>query len=490
MNRLIRICIVLLITCHAGVFAQAPAAFQHPGVFSSQAELDFIKSAVAANAGSPIVGGYNVLAGDSRASLNYNPEPYAWVHVIASGIGPEEDAFRRDAHAAYAQAIRWVVTGNVSYKNKAIQILNAWSSVFQGLVAPSGSPNQPTLEASWALPIWVAGAEIIKTYNNGAAGWAAADVTRFNSFARKILTYVNGPIASAPNWYISKYLSLMSAGVFLNDAALYNQGYNGVTGQIDAITTAGAIPELTRDFVHSQYVLIGLTQCAEVAHQQGSDALFTRQSGASQPRLLLGAEAYVKGLLGTGSPNYQSDSQWARKSAPYEILLARYTQLGLNVPQTRNYVLNQNRSETAVEDHFLGWLTATHSQLPTGTPPPNTCVPVAASADDGNVPANVLDGSLDTRWSAEGDGQWIQFCLDNPASVTGVQIAFYSGATRTSTFDILVSSDGQSFTSVASGLVSSGTSAALETFSFAATIGQICSHSRSRQFCKCVEQLY
>ena len=34
-----------------------------------------------------------------------------------------------------------------------------------------------------------------------------------------------------------------------------------------------------------------------------------------------------------------------------------------------------------------------------------------ASSDDGNVAANTLDGSLATRWSAQGDGQWIQFDL-------------------------------------------------------------------------------
>lgn len=463
---------MLAVALLTSAFAQAPAVFRHPGVFSSQAELNFIKSKVAANSG-PIVQGYNVLAGDSRANLNYNPEPYAVVYVVGSGGSPQEAAFRRDAHAAYAHAIRWVVTGNVSHRNKAVQILNAWSATFQSMTTDAGTPNQRTLEASWALPIWVAGAEIIRYYNNGAAGWASSEVTRFESFVNKVLTYVNGPIYQTANWLISKDLALMSAGIFMNNASLYNQGYNHVTGQLDQITTAGQIPELFRDFVHSQYVLIGLSQCAEVAHQQGSDALFTRTSGASQPRLLLGAEAYVKGLLGTGSPNYRTDSEWARKSAPYEILLSRYTALGLNVPQTRTYVLNQNRPETAIEDHFLGWLSATHAELPTGTDPNPGCVPATASSDDGNVPANVLDNDLNTRWSANGDGQWIQFCLSAPASVTGVQIAFYSGNTRTTTFDIQVSNNPSAgWTTVGAGLTSSGTSVELETFSFAPVTAQ------------------
>lgn len=96
---------------------------------------------------------------------------------------------------------------------------------------------------------------------------------------------------------------------------------------------------------------------------------------------------------------------------------------------------------------------------------PSACLPVVASADDGNVPGNVLDNDLNTRWSASGDGQWIQFCLGSAATVNGVQIAFYQGNTRTSSFDILTSTDGASFTTRASNRVSSGTSLNLETFS-------------------------
>lgn len=359
------------------IFAQAPTTFRHPGIFSSQADLDFIKSTVAANNGSPIVSGYQTLSNDSKGSLSYNAEPYAVVNVVASGSSPAELAFRRDAHAAYIHAVKWVVTGNAAHKDKAIQIMNAWSYLFQSLSTAPDKPNQPTLEASWALPIWLAGAEIIKTYNNGASGWSSADKSKFESFARKIITYVNGPIASAPNWYISKGLSLLAAGVYLEEASTFNAGYNIIVPQLDAITTSGEIPELTRDFVHSQYVLIGLAQAAEVAYQQGNSNLFTRTNGASQPRLLLGTEHYTRCLMGTNTPNYQSASGWARKSAPYEILLLRYTQLGQNVPNTRTYVLNQNRVEDGAEDHFLGWLTATHAEAPSATQSPYGGTPAA-----------------------------------------------------------------------------------------------------------------
>lgn len=98
--------------------------------------------------------------------------------------------------------------------------------------------------------------------------------------------------------------------------------------------------------------------------------------------------------------------------------------------------------------------------------PGGTCTNVTASKDDGNVPANVLDNDLNTRWSASGDGEWIQFCLGSAQQISGVQIAFFSGNTRTSSFDILTGNDGVSWSNAATGLVSSGTSLAPETFTF------------------------
>jgi endoglucanase len=98
-----------------------------------------------------------------------------------------------------------------------------------------------------------------------------------------------------------------------------------------------------------------------------------------------------------------------------------------------------------------------------GTP---ACELVTASANDGNVPANVLDNNLSTRWSANGDGQWIQFCLNTATTVNGVQIAFYNGNARSSRFDVLTGNDGTNWTTAASGLQSSGTTLNLETFTF------------------------
>src|SRR6478735_7029372 len=91
-------------------------------------------------------------------------------------------------------------------------------------------------------------------------------------------------------------------------------------------------------------------------------------------------------------------------------------------------------------------------------------LPVAAasaSADDGNVPANTLDGSLSTRWSAQGDGQWIRFDLGTNQTVGSVKIAWHNGDQRQSLFDVQTSGNGSTWTTVFSGR-SSGATTALE----------------------------
>lgn len=90
--------------------------------------------------------------------------------------------------------------------------------------------------------------------------------------------------------------------------------------------------------------------------------------------------------------------------------------------------------------------------------------PVLASADDGNVPENTLDGRLDTRWSAEGE-QWIQYKLEEEQTLEEVRMAFFNGHQRATIFDILVSTDKENWTEVYTGQ-SSGDSLELESFTF------------------------
>jgi F5/8 type C domain-containing protein len=90
---------------------------------------------------------------------------------------------------------------------------------------------------------------------------------------------------------------------------------------------------------------------------------------------------------------------------------------------------------------------------------------VTASTNDGNIPANTVDNSLTTRWSANGDGQWLQLDLGSARTVGYVKVAVYNGNARSNIFEIQVSSTGSSWTTVWSGQ-SSGTTTAEQTYEF------------------------
>lgn len=81
----------------------------------------------------------------------------------------------------------------------------------------------------------------------------------------------------------------------------------------------------------------------------------------------------------------------------------------------------------------------------------------------GNTPQNVIDGSLSTRWSSNGVGQWLKLDVGSISSINEVDIAWYNGNTRTSNFVIDVSPDDVTYTNLFTGK-SSGTTLSLEKY--------------------------
>jgi poly(beta-D-mannuronate) lyase len=87
-------------------------------------------------------------------------------------------------------------------------------------------------------------------------------------------------------------------------------------------------------------------------------------------------------------------------------------------------------------------------------------------ANDGNFPGNAVDNDLSTRWSANGNGQSLTLDLGTARTVSFVRIAAYQGTSRRNSFDLQVSTDGTAWTNVLTGAMTSGTTAAEETFDF------------------------
>ncbi|MDF7807755.1 discoidin domain-containing protein [Pontiellaceae bacterium B12219] len=89
-----------------------------------------------------------------------------------------------------------------------------------------------------------------------------------------------------------------------------------------------------------------------------------------------------------------------------------------------------------------------------------------SDAGAGYVAQNTLDGDLNTRWAAEGDGQWIQYDLLNTKMINGVSLAWHNGNSLSYSFEIMTSDHPMGpWTTVYSG-TSSGTTLELEAYEF------------------------
>jgi hypothetical protein len=94
---------------------------------------------------------------------------------------------------------------------------------------------------------------------------------------------------------------------------------------------------------------------------------------------------------------------------------------------------------------------------------------IISFGDDGEgddaIETNILDDNLNTRWSAETFGSWIQTDLGIKNVVCSLDIAWYKGNTRSYNFIISLSTDGTTYTNVYEG-TSSGKTLSSERYNF------------------------
>ncbi len=83
------------------------------------------------------------------------------------------------------------------------------------------------------------------------------------------------------------------------------------------------------------------------------------------------------------------------------------------------------------------------------------------------VPANTVDGNLSTRWAGKGDGVWIRYDLGAVNTVNYVNIAWYQGTTRVYTFDLQVSNDATTWTTLLNRQTTSKATNGFETYNLA-----------------------
>lgn len=279
--------------------------FVHPGMLHSQADFDRIKSKVDAGA-EPWLAGWNMLIKNSHASLTYKPNPV--VKLIRGGNSREEpdpDNYARafnDVAAAYQSAIRWKVTGDRAYADKAIEILNAWASTCERI---SGNSNVMLAAGIYGYQFANA-AEIMRNYE----GWATVDFEAFKQWLLDVfyplssdfIVRHNGTCISHywANWDLANLANIMAVGILTDNAEIYNEAIeyliNGAgNGQLkNAIyfiypNGLGQMQESGRDQGHALLCIGLLGEICEMAWSQGDDLY-----GYDDNRVLKGAEYEAK----------------------------------------------------------------------------------------------------------------------------------------------------------------------------------------------------
>jgi hypothetical protein len=351
--------------------------FHHPGVLLNLAQLELIKSRVAAGA-EPQKTAFEQLRADAHGSLDYTPHPRA---IVECGPRSNPDlgckSEQSDSEAAYAQALLWYISGNKVYAENAIKIMNAWSSTLTGGHINANGPVQ----SAWCAEVWPRAAEIIRyTYTN----WPAAAVSKFQAMlATQYLPSLTNGSCENGNKELSMSEAMINIGVFNDDRATFDRGVKMWRGRAPAyiyLKTDGPEPikpancemaiwgnkghatplvdgllqETCRDSGHANMALSAMVNAAETARQQGLDLY------AEQGNRIIAALEYQAQFL---PPNNAPVPEYLEfnKHPTWEIAYNHFhNRLGVSLPKMAA-VLPTNRP-TGV-NHHMAWETLTHADM-------------------------------------------------------------------------------------------------------------------------------
>lgn len=166
------------------------------------------------------------------------------------------------------------------------------------------------------------------------------------------------------------------------------------------------------------------------------------------PDLVAGLQAKI------ATPPYQP--VWAKVEQGIRILTSTGASSGTTL-EIEQYPFSAAESARYLKLYGRGnsvndWNSITETKLYTRDASGNkTELPIQSatwSSQDRDYDGNkTIDGKLDaeSRWSADGTDEWIMYELGSVQDVNDLGIAWYSGKTRVSYFDVYVSTDGQTW---------------------------------------------
>ncbi|KAI2820935.1 hypothetical protein CBS115989_3279 [Aspergillus niger] len=310
----------------------------------------------------PWLTGWYKLTNSSNINLDYTPSPKTIVYRGADGTHTENyPSLYKDIAAAYAMAIYWKVTGNTSYADVVVNILDEWSST---LTEISGTTDMYLAAGIYGYE-FANVAEIMRTYS----AWPSANLTRFADMMVDVFYPLNHDFLQNhhgaavdhywANWDLCNIASVLSIGVLTDNETMFDEGLTyfksgAGNGQIEKAIwklyqvdgeSLGQGQEAGRDQGHSMLDFALLGPIAQTAYNQGTD-LFEYLDN----RILAGAEYVAKYNLGNDVPyttynNSDDVNQTVISNSSrgdirpiWELLYNHYGVLkGLDVTYTKEY---------------------------------------------------------------------------------------------------------------------------------------------------------
>ncbi|MEU4928708.1 alginate lyase family protein [Streptomyces yokosukanensis] len=363
----------------------APAAFVHPGVTVSRAQLDFARTKVLAGA-QPWKSAYDQMTASPYADLGRTAKPRAVVECgpySNPNYGCTDE--REDAIAAYTDALAWYITRDDRYAKKAIELMDAWSAT----LTDHTNSNAP-LQTAWAGSSWAKAAELVKYTYTGT--WPNAG--RFATLLRNVYLpkVINGSNSNG-NWELTMTEAAVGISVFLEDKASYDSAmarFRTRTAAYVYLSSDGDLPktvpsqnlntrdkivaywqgqstfvtgltqETCRDFVHTGYGISSISHVAETSRIQGQD-LYGTDVG-ERLRQALGFQAKYE--LGTAVPSWLCGGSVKRGLGPVTEVGYNALHNRLGIAMTNTQTLTEQNRPAGTNNLFVAWETLTDGDNP------------------------------------------------------------------------------------------------------------------------------
>ncbi|WP_042585185.1 LamG-like jellyroll fold domain-containing protein [Burkholderia sp. MSHR3999] len=278
--------------------------FTHPGLLHTEADFERMRTKVGAHA-SPWIDSWNVLVANGHTRLTNEPNPQVGIYRGNDPThGQNYGALYNDIAAAYGDALRWKVSDDTRYADKAVEYLDQWAAKLTTL-----GGSDVALAAGIYGYEFANAAEIMRGYS----GWSPAGLAAFQAMMRNVFYPVSHAFLTRidtamdthywANWGLANVACVLAIGVLCDDAELVNEaithfrtgGSNGCIRQAVYYMHPGNLgqwQEAGRDQGHSTLGIALTGAICEMAWNQGIDLY-----GYDNNRFLAGAEYVAKANL-------------------------------------------------------------------------------------------------------------------------------------------------------------------------------------------------